>query len=218
MEQFNAKREKFAQDFEKFLVKFDAWIASRKPNEIKLMALAIPALLLAIDYTYIVPETQKVSAKSHEAHKATMAQLKEYRDGGGREQVEQLRVAVEQLKLQIEQAKISEEYIRLRLTELKHLYFTTREWANHLSFITKSATDYLVVLRSQENAITDSDSGFAPKMTVTLVGDGSFNSVMQYLYMIEESDKIMPIEKLNLKIDAQQRMTFESTSAVWGIK
>ena len=212
------KIEQLSAKFENFVTKLDTWIASRKPNEIKILALAIPALVLGLEYNYLIPKAKNLSDRSQGEYQHILNELREYRMGGGKEEVEQLRIAVADLVTDIERLEASEEYLQSRLSELEHLYFSRIEWANHLSFITKKATDYSVVIDLQENKVSEGTTGFGPVMEVSVKGDGGFNSVMRYLYLIEASDKIMPIENVNLKIDTDSRLAFTARSVLWGLK
>ncbi|GHV60003.1 hypothetical protein FACS1894103_4540 [Campylobacterota bacterium] len=212
------KIEQFSAKFDSLVTKLDTWIASRKPNEVKIMAIAIPALLIGLDYYFVIPHAQNLSARSEGEYQHILRELTEYRMGGGKEEVEQLRTTVGGLSTDIGRLVASEEYLQSRLSELDHLYFSRVEWANHLGFITKKATDYSVVIDMQENSVPAGTTGFGPVMEVNMRGDGGFNSVMRYLYLIEASEKIMPIEQVKLTIDNDARLAFEAKSVLWGLK
>ncbi|MDR1451011.1 MAG: hypothetical protein LBI57_01565 [Helicobacteraceae bacterium] len=214
----SAKKEGLGAKFENFVARLDEWVGQRKPNELLIIAAAIPLLLLALDYKFVVPKTEAMSVQSRADHKAIVDEIEGYKSGGGKEEVERLRVETAQMRDDCERLETTEAYIQSRLTELDHLFFTRLEWAQHLDFITQKATEYRVTIQMQENAIEAEQPGFAPVMNVTLDGQGGFASTLRYLFLVEASEKITPIEELTLEIDEKDRLAFKAKSVLWGLR
>ncbi|MDR0664122.1 MAG: hypothetical protein LBF86_01185 [Helicobacteraceae bacterium] len=214
----SARSEGLGAKFEKFVARLDEWIGQRKKNEIMIIAIAIPLALLAIDYKYVVPKAESKAIATKKSYDDIMRRIAEFKSGGGEAKVVELRAKVAELRDDIERLDTTETYIQMRLTELDHLYFTRLEWAQHLDFITQKATEYRVTIQAQENAIEPEKTGFAPVMSVSLDGQGSFASVLRYLFLVEASEKITPIEKLTMKIDDKDFLAFTATSVYWGMR
>jgi hypothetical protein len=214
----SAKKEGLGAKFDSLVTRLDDWLKSRKSNEIYLIALAIPALLLAGDWKFVIPKIEKVSAEKKATYTTNYESIEEFKRRGGLQEVERLRFDTQLLQDNIDRAVATEAYIQSRLTELDHLFFTRLEWAQHLDFVTQKATDYHVSILVQENVVEAEKPGFNPVMSVDLDGRGGFTSVLRYLFLVEASEKITPIEELSLKIDEENRVAFKAKSVLWGLR
>jgi hypothetical protein len=212
------KKDGLGVRFDAFVAHLDTWIAARKPNEIIVMALAIPLILLALDYQFIVPKTQKMDKASQTVYNKTRDDIRKFESGGGEAEVVHLREETSRARDNIDRLNTTDLFIQSRLTELDHLFFTRLEWAQHLDFVTQKATEYQVSIQVQENVVEPEKDGFAPVMSVSLDGQGGFTSVLRYLFLVEASEKITPIEELTLKIDDQNRLAFKAKSVLWGLR
>ncbi|MDR2151431.1 MAG: hypothetical protein LBO72_01305 [Helicobacteraceae bacterium] len=214
----SAKKDGFGVKFEKFVAQLDAWIAQRKKNEVVIMAIFIPLALLLIDYKFIVPKAEAKTVASKAKHDDIVKRIEAFKSNDTENKVKELSEKSAALKVDIERLATTEAYIQSRLTELDHLFFTRLEWAQHLDFITQKATEHHVTIQAQENRVEPEGPGFAPVMSVSLDGHGSFASVLRYLFLVEASEKITPIEKLTMTIDEKDRLAFTATSVYWGLR
>ena len=57
---------------------------------------------------------------------------------------------------------------------------------------------------------------FAPVMTISLSGAGEYGNVMRYLRDIENSGKILVVDRL--RFGGGEQLTFELTASIWGIR
>ncbi|MDR2033617.1 MAG: hypothetical protein LBP89_03175 [Helicobacteraceae bacterium] len=214
----SAKNEGLGAKFDSLVTRLDDWLKSRKSNELYLIALAIPALLLLGDWKFVIPKVEKVSVEKRAIYERNYKEIEDFRQSGGLQEVERLRVETQLLQDNIERVVATEAYIQSRLTELDHLFFTRLEWAQHLDFVTQKATDYQVSILVQENVVEAEKPGFNPVMSVDLNGRGGFTSVLRYLFLVEASEKITPIEALSLEIDEENRVAFKAKSVLWGLR
>ncbi|MDR1911691.1 MAG: hypothetical protein LBQ52_05020 [Helicobacteraceae bacterium] len=214
----SAKKEGLGATFDSLVTRLDDWLKARKSNEIYLIALAIPALLLVGDWKFVVPKVEKVSAEKRATYEINYKEIEDFKQSGGLQEVERLRVETQLLQDNIDRVVATEAYIQSKLTEIEHLFFSKTEWANHLDFVTQKATDYHVSILVQENVVAAEKPGFNPVMSVDLDGRGGFTSVLRYLFLVEASEKITPIESLSLKIDEENRVAFKAKSVLWGVR
>ncbi|MDR2638826.1 MAG: hypothetical protein LBC09_03195 [Helicobacteraceae bacterium] len=216
----SANKEGLGAKFERFVAKLDAWVAQRSKNEVAILALAVPLILLAIDYKYIVPKAEKAEAASETKYKDMRKRIDDFNSGGGADRVRALGEEVAGLQIDIKRLDDTDMFIIARLSEIEHLFYSSTEWAQHLNFVTQSAAEHHITLQTQENAISPEPEPdtFAPVVSVSLDGYGGFNSVLRYLFLVEASDRITPIEKLKIELDDKDRLKFTATSVLWGIK
>ncbi|GHS87932.1 hypothetical protein FACS189487_05080 [Campylobacterota bacterium] len=212
------KREDLSVKFDMYVSKLDDWINSRKPNELRIIALLIPLALLAGDYYYVVPPAQKKEAQSKATYDDTVAKIKAFTDGGGKEEVERLNAETVKIRENIIRMNQTDTYIQVQLTGIDHLYFSTLEWAQHLDFVTERAAERNIVLMVQENTVEETQVGFGPVMSVTIDGHGGFKSTLDYLFIVETGASITPIEELKMTVDERDRIAFTAKSVLWGLK
>ncbi|MDR2906312.1 MAG: hypothetical protein LBU73_10220 [Helicobacteraceae bacterium] len=170
------------------------------------------------DYQYIIPKVSKQAEKSKAAYDETMRKIRAFKDGGGKEEVQRLEAETARLRDSIIRMNQTDSYIQVQLTGIDHLFFSTLEWAQHLDFVTEKAAENHIVITTQENKVQGSQVGFGPVMEVVVDGEGSFQSAMKYLFIVETGVSITPIEELEMKIDEKDRLAFKAKSVLWGMK
>ncbi|MDR3163021.1 MAG: hypothetical protein LBT81_04100 [Helicobacteraceae bacterium] len=205
--------------FDDSVNRLDAWIERRTASEIRLFALGIPIVLLALVYFFAIPKVEKMSIASVNSYNANVKQLAQYQGGSLKAEIEDLRNEIGQFEIEAMEFDATKQYLLSELSKTSYMFFSTNEWADQLNFVTKLAADRGLTLVIQENRILPSTPGFVPVMEIDLKGRGGFTAVMQYLYGLETvREKVAPISKLNLSIDEDHRVVFDITTELWGLQ
>jgi type II secretory pathway component PulM len=201
--------------------KIDAFFASKKPAEARMMYAGAALIVGALVYQFVFLETDKNLKQTKTELASIEAKVndhKRYLSINTQSKLASIKKSVDQKYAEFDDTNYKISYVDNTLTELSYLLFDDENWASFVDNISHLAKKHNVEIKEIANKFFEPTfQKITHVVEIDIKSRANFNNMLKFLNEIEESQLVIDVHGIELaKPTDKVEGTFKI--AVWGMK